>query len=118
MRSHLRGEKNKRSLSSLFADFPICSDKAITALTHESWSEQPETALHCKKQCLINHSEKITASFLSLQPAPPLATAQSDHRTSCRKYQTLTSPPMQQAAAFLQLAVVITPLGKTPGSTT
>ena len=97
--SHLRVWKNKKT-SEWFPDLLICSDKTIAVLIathpHESRSEQPETALHCKKQCLINHPEKITALFISPQPAPPWATVQNHCRTSCRKYQTLTPPLVQQ----------------------
>lgn len=74
---------------------------------HDSQSEQPETALHCEKQCLINQPQKIliTASFMSLYPFPPAATVQRQHRRSCRKYQTLNHPPAWQATCACDPAI-------------
>lgn len=88
--------------SGWFPDLPICSEKSITVLTaahpHESWPEQTGTALHCKKtEPDKSFRKQITSSFVSPQPAPPLAAAQSHGRTSWRKYQTLTLPLVQQA---------------------
>lgn len=65
-----------------------------------SSQKEPFTA----ERGLINQPEKTTASLLSPQPAPSLATVQGHCTTSCRKHQTLTS--------------LHPPLSKIPGSST
>lgn len=113
--------------SEWFPELPLCSDKTITVLTaahpHESWPEQPGTALYCKKQSLINHPGKNNL-LLCLSPACPSFSCCTEPQQNKLEEISDLNPSTSVAGrggegitVTLKLTVLISVLCRTPGST-